>query len=108
MAQAMVEADVKTRSWYPDFGRWLAVFCVLGIAGLVVLEGTHAAWLDICDQSHEPPTTALGTATATLATLVPWLFALRTGARPVQVIATLAAVMEALVWWWLFSPVGNC
>ena len=104
----VVAEPQPSKDWYPPFGRWIALVVVSGISALIIIEVTHNAWLDICDQFHEPPVTTLGIAVAAVATGFPFAFALWTRSRQVIIIAAAAATLEGLMWWWLFTPVGVC
>lgn len=104
----VVEESQRTKDWYPPFGKWIGLVLTLGFSALIAIEATHNAWLDVCDSFYEPPTTVLGFTAAALATALPLGFAVWSRSRPVIVIALLAALVEALVWWWLFTPHGTC
>ena len=107
VTQVLAQSSPR-KQWYRPFGQWIALIAGLGIAALIAIEATHNAWLDICDQFYEPPTTVLGFTVAALATAVPVVFAIWSRSRPVLMIAIVAAVTEGLVWWWLFTPHGTC
>ena len=100
--------ETSSKVWYRPFGLWLGLTVGFGVFAILVLEATHGAWLDICDEFHEAPTTPLGLSVAIVATGVPVAFALASRSGRVFSLALAAAVLEGLVWWWLFTPQGTC
>lgn len=80
----------------------------LGMAGLVVLEISHVAWLDVCDPLFESPRTPLGFGVAIAASGIPVAYAVSQRSKPLVIASAIVAILELVVWWWLLAPIGVC
>lgn len=92
----------------PAFFAWFGAAIMFGLGALVGIELTYSAWGDICDPIHQSPQTVLGIALATLSIAVPLAIAIGMKSRPVILIAFVASLFEAAIWWLLLSPSGVC
>ncbi len=100
-------ADTTTtakKDWYQPFGYWIGVISALGLAAITIVEFTNFEFGAECDPLFEPTSTTLLYAAAAIATIGPVIYAIWSKKRPVIAIALVAAVVEGLFWWWIFSP----
>jgi len=93
----------SSKDWYQAFGYWIGVISALGLGAIFLVELTGFEFGEVCDPLFEPASAILWAAAA-VATVGPALYAIWTKKRPVIAVALIAAALEGLFWWWIFSP----
>lgn len=85
---------------------WLGSLVGLGSLSLVFLEIFHSGWItDVCDRPEANPRTDATFLLVGLSIVVPFGLALACRRVGLMAAAGVMAVLSALIWWWLLSPV---
>ncbi len=87
---------------------WLVSVLLAGMATLVLISVLFSDWLDVCNANHEPANTPLGFLLAGFGCLIPVGIVVRFRSIRLTGAAVSIALLEALVWYWLLTPVGTC